>query len=159
MLSNKFIRLRGFFTSMTLIRNSIFSTYNGYIALNETVIIFQPCRDFWYSSGDVLATDPPHTVVRPAKLQCMPGAFSHTQSLFRGFPGQICMQFTRFCNYQRYLNNSDTFLDLWDQHTGLHWINLTWQNVHNDICDHAQSSGPRSLSSCRVTWSNTQFVY
>ena len=74
---------------MTLIRNSIFSTLNGYIALNKIVNNFQHCRDNWYSSGDVLATDPSHTVVKPVKLQCMPGAFSHTQSLFRGFPGQI----------------------------------------------------------------------
>ena len=41
--------------------------------------------DFWYHSGDVLATGPSHIVVKPAKLQCMPGAVSHTQSLFQGF--------------------------------------------------------------------------
>ena len=74
---------------MTLFRNSIFSKWNRYIALNKIVIVFQNCMDFWYYSGDVLATDPSHAMVKPAKLQCLSGAFSHTQSLFQGFPDQI----------------------------------------------------------------------
>ena len=37
----------------------------------------------------MLATDSFHTVVKPATLQCIPGAASHTQPLFQGFPDQI----------------------------------------------------------------------
>ena len=89
MTSSPFISLRDFFTSMTLIRHSILSTQNGYIALDKIVIVFQHCRDFLYSSGNVLAPDPSHTVVKPAKLQCMPEAVSHTQSFFHEFPDQV----------------------------------------------------------------------
>ena len=42
-----------------------------------------------FYSGVVLATDPSHTVITLAKLLCLPGAVSHTQSLFHGFPDQI----------------------------------------------------------------------
>ena len=37
----------------------------------------------------MLAADLSHIVVKPAKLQCMPEAVSHTQSLFQEFPDQI----------------------------------------------------------------------
>ena len=36
--------------------------------IKEDCYCFQHCRDFLFSSGDVLATDQSNTVVKPAKL-------------------------------------------------------------------------------------------
>ena len=66
--------------------------------------------DFWYSSGDVFATDPSRIVVKPAKWQCMPEAVSHTQSLFQDFPDQIFITYVI-----RHLSNiSEYFYGLMD---------------------------------------------
>ena len=50
------------------------------------VIVFQYCGDFWYSSGNVVETDPSHTVLKSASL---PGTLSYAQLLFQGFPDHI----------------------------------------------------------------------
>ena len=55
----------------------------------------------------MLATDSSHIVVKPVKLQCMPEAVSHTQSLFRKFPNQIVINYVI-----RHLSNiSEYFMD------------------------------------------------
>ena len=83
MTNNPLIRYNSFFTSMNLIRSSLFSTYNGYIALNKNVIVFPHCRVFWYPSGDVLATDP-YRDKACETARCMPGAVSQPNHCFMG---------------------------------------------------------------------------
>ena len=95
----------------------------------------------WYFSGGVLATDPPHTMVKSAKLQCMSGAFSHTQSLCQGFPKHILDHLYDSANI------SESFHGLMES---IYRVTLDKFNIKLYI-----------MISCsrRVAWSIMKFVY
>ena len=96
-----------------------------------------------------------HIVVKPAKLQCMPEAVSHTPSLFQDFPDKIFITYVI-----RHLSSiSEYIYGLMDSiyRATLNRFNIKMYII--DICDHAHCTGLRSSGSRRVAWLNMQFVY